>query len=189
MRSRLFPIPLLLLAGCLILAWNVWHQLTIPIKAIPSAVDVSGEPANPSLPPAAPPVFSPPAREQFSAVVERPLFTSTRRPPPPAATPVTAPEKASTVVLVGILHSAAGRVALLAEAGDTKPRRVIEGERFGGWDVNRIDPHQVVLRQGDREQQLDFVWTSKPPPGARQNKKLPAAVAEAPTSNSPGTSP
>jgi hypothetical protein len=188
MRSLHFPIPLLL-AGCLILAWNVWHQLTIPIGATASAVDVSIEPANPSLPPAVSPAFSPPAREQFSAVVERPLFTSTRRPPPPAATPMAEQEKVSAVILVGILHSAGGRVALLAEAPGAKPRRVIEGERFGGWDVNRIDPQQVVLRRGDQERQLDFVWTSKPSPGARQNKKLPPAVAEAPASNSPGASP
>ena len=66
-----------------------------------------------------------PAISTFAEIVERPLFTQSRRP------------------------AQGGRMALLRTLATSEIVRAVEGQNVGGWEVRAIKPTQVVLQQGD----------------------------------------
>jgi len=95
---------------------------------------------------------------QLSATLERPLFSTTRRPAPkPAAPVVSAPPPApppsppSVVVLGIVTEDGVGHAAI--RSGD-KVMRVRMGDDVGGWKVEKIEPRRLVLTLGERS--VDF---------------------------------
>jgi hypothetical protein len=96
-----------------------------------------------------------PAISTFAEIVERPLFTQSRRPAPKKDTKVAeAAVKPETLELIGVIISPAGRMALLRTLATSEIVRAVEGQNVGGWEVHTIKPTQVVLRQGDDSQVL-----------------------------------
>ena len=120
-----------------------------------------------------------PAISTFAEIVERPLFTQSRRPPPKKDTKVaTAAQKPETFELIGVIISPAGRMALLRTLATSEIVRAVEGQTVGGWEVRAIKPTQVVLQQGDDSEVLKINDATAPPAA-----KNPAAP------NSPTVSP
>jgi hypothetical protein len=80
-----------------------------------------------------------PARS--GAIVERPLFTPSRRPAPGVS--AISPTIESRYRLVGIMGNGAKRKAFVAEG----PRRteITAGDRLDGWTVKEIGQDRVVL--------------------------------------------
>lgn len=93
---------------------------------------------------------------RYRAMVERPLFAPTRRPPPAAAMPAPAeappalPDPPPNLALSGVIAGGGGGVALLKRLGDAAPVRVGLGGRIDGWTVAEIHPRSVVLARDAR---------------------------------------
>lgn len=101
------------------------------------------------------PGFAPPRLSEFQEVLERPVFSPTRRPPvqetvvPAADAPDIAPIAAAPDLrLQGIVAIGAKRVALVEVNGAPPLHRVSTGDEIGGWRVEGIDANGVVLRRG-----------------------------------------
>lgn len=94
--------------------------------------------------------------ERFSATVNRPLFSASRRapapPPPPAveAAPPPAPTPPPNVVLVGIVMDGDSARAIMRAGAENKTIRAQIGDDVGGWKVSQIDGRKVVLSLDDR---------------------------------------
>jgi type II secretory pathway component PulC len=106
-----------------------------------------------------------PEKGRFASIVQRPLFTPTRRPNgQEAAAPALAP--ALDVTLNGIVISSGEPFALIKTSAGDSLMHVREGDQITGWTVARIEADRVVARQGNIEQQvlLDFGAPAPPSP-------------------------
>lgn len=103
-----------------------------------------------------------PTYETFTAAIERPLFSPSRR---PAAGPVQGPLPAAQGPsrLIGIVVAGAHRRALIAQTG-AAPIEIGEGESFEGRTVKRIEQNRVILLD---VKGAETVLTLAPPPGRR----------------------
>jgi general secretion pathway protein N len=112
---------------------------------------------------------------------DRPIFSSSRRPPPravaaspvdetpasPAPKPVDAPPP---LLLVGAVVGEGDAIAILVNRTDQKVVRLRQGESLGGWSLTAVQPREVTLKQGDRSEVLALQRpdgaTTAPPAGA-----------------------
>jgi general secretion pathway protein N len=108
-------------------------------------------PARP-LPPL-PAAFGLPPLSSYAEVAERPLFSATRRRRPEEAGQDLL-GKSSSFVLVGVVISQAGRVALVQHGHPGELARLGEGQAVEGWAVQSILPDRVVLQHGATEYEL-----------------------------------
>ena len=135
----------------------------------------SDEPRLPAMPPA--PAPAPPEAGSFtlpeprpvplaelSAALERPLFTSSRRPP---AAPVAAPTPLDAT-LAGVLTDGPEKVAIVMTSGGERALRLREGDRYRGWRVARIEEQAIVLERDGRTERLVLTYRSPPPAPARE---------------------
>ena len=102
----------------------------------------------------------PPARQNFSAVVERPLFNASRR--APSAAPLSVggePMLLGRYRLSGVVVTAERRLALLADASG-QHIKVEEGGDLDGWRMLSISPRRLVLTRAD--ERLEFALTPHP---------------------------
>jgi hypothetical protein len=133
----------------------VWPWLSPPVPAnrpLATAPTSTPAPALTALPPLA----------SFSAIVERPLFSPSRRPPPGTST-AAAPLVAGRYRLLGVVASGPKKRAFLADGA--RHIDIAEGERLDGWTVKQIGADSVLLSSSEGEATL---------------KLKPAAVAEPP---------
>lgn len=91
----------------------------------------------------------------FMAALDRPLFSSTRKPPPK-------PEEAAAVVADTLgdarvlgLYSSGGTSGGAIVRAEGKVRRVRPGDSLGGWTVKEVRPLELVLARGDEVRTLD----------------------------------
>ena len=93
---------------------------------------------------------------RFMALLERPLFSLTRRPPPPAPPPVAEvpPDNLSTARLSGIFTGAGTGGAIIHIAG--KNRRVRLNESVDGWVLQAIQGRSVTFASGGQTRVLQL---------------------------------
>lgn len=94
---------------------------------------------------AAPALPATPAMQTFAALVERPLFTASRRPPPVAAAPAAGDLLLGRYRLSGVVVTPTRRIVLLREADSGKTLSVAQGERVGDWLVADVTRARIVL--------------------------------------------
>ncbi len=97
-----------------------------------------------------------PELDAFSEVVERPLFSRTRRPQIVADTDTgpaydsDKPVQKDQFLVMGIIITGENKVVLLKPIGKRSDVfRVREGERVLEWTVESVTPEAVTIRQGD----------------------------------------
>lgn len=105
-----------------------------------------------------------PEQARFSAIVERPLFSMSRR--PPAAEPVMATTPTLDISLAGVVVSTRESFALVKPNAGGEPMRVKEGEAISGWTVARIDADRILLRHEGTEAELRLDFAEPAPPVA-----------------------
>jgi len=92
--------------------------------------------------------------EQLSTILDRPLFSPSRRPPAPppapppivqAAEPPAPPPPPPNLVLFGVVMDGEGARAVVRAGADKKLVRAQIGDEIDGWKVSQIEGRKVVL--------------------------------------------
>lgn len=91
---------------------------------------------------------------RFLAMLERPLFSATRRPPPPPPPeqPPPPPDHMSTARVTGIVRGDGAGYAILLVNG--KQRRVQQNQSVEGWTLKSLGDRQVTFTRGEQSQTL-----------------------------------
>jgi hypothetical protein len=177
--SRHQLLPALLLATCLGLAGVIYVELDQP--SIDSMAKAAPAPPRETVAAAgdAPGFTMPPVRA-YTEVVERPLFSETRRPSVDSPTAPVDP-RSSAFTLVGTIISAHERRALIEHGQPPHLERLIEGQDIDGWSVETIGTDRVILTRADAR--LEVKVKDEPGPPAPQNQ------LRRPTANIPAVDP
>ena len=91
--------------------------------------------------------------QRLSAIVDRPLFAPSRRPPAvPVARPVepSAPPPPPDVVLSGIVMDGKTARAVVRVGAEKRIVHAHVGDNIDGWTVSQIEGRKLVLSLGDR---------------------------------------
>jgi len=150
----------LLGAICLGLAVLLYHEL--------NALETSADPEMPVDARMVQPLpqettFAMAPIEKFSAIIDRPIFSPSRRP----ATKQPGSEEQqqrSNLALFGIAISAGERIALVGMERGTGLIRMKKGEAFSGWVLVDIERDRVLLRKGSVDEALELNY-GVPPSG------------------------
>ena len=127
-------------------------------------------------------VGSPPDMLALAQVLERPLFSPTRRPPPPPKPPAPPPppDPLANVHIFGIfVGEEEGTGGMLASIGG-KVRRVTHADDVSGWKIKAIKEREVTLARGEETRVLRLVQArpaAVPRPGAVTPPPRPVAGA------------
>ena len=135
-RGSFIPLGLLAAGLSAVIAWEFHAGAEGPL-----AVAVS----LPQKAPAEVTLRSPADQQQLSAaLLDRPLFSPSRRPPVAAAIRAETPPDLPLPRLSGILVASDGRTAIFA--GENRAVIVQEGGRIGRFTVQSIGPGEIVLQ-------------------------------------------
>lgn len=161
----------LLLGVCLALAAFVYAQAQMEVpEPAPSG---SGEaPPLAMLP--APPNYAMAPVEYFSSILERPLFSPTRRPPAVGAVAPETTEAKLEIALVGVIISSDEQFALVRLKDAPRIVRLSVGYSVQGWILDSIEPSRISFRRGDVEVLIELTYDAPPPvqkPKRRKRKK------------------
>ncbi len=104
------------------------------------------------------PTLEAPAFDSLAVIVERPLFTATRRPapdiePPPvagAAEPLDKSLILGRYKLTGIVVTPSLRLVFVTEPGSRRTTAVALGKELDGWLVAEVEQHVIVLESDGR---------------------------------------
>ena len=159
--------PALMLGVCAALAWTIYREFQV---AAPEPVEAAGGRA-PPLPdlPAGPSFVMAPAGS-FSAILERPLFSPTRRPPAEGTVTIESAEPELEVTVVGIIISSEEQIAIIKPKGGSQLVRLSEGDSFQGWTLETIEPDRITFRRGDIEEHIELSY-DEPPPVQKPRRK------------------
>jgi hypothetical protein len=118
----------------------------------------------------APSAFTMPPLASLREVVDRPLFSESRRPSPPEV-PKEPPAKLPSLTLVGIFLSVDRRQALIERGQPPRVEWVSERQKLDGWTVEAIGPDRIVLVRTDARHEIVVKdRPGKPVAAARQKK-------------------
>lgn len=125
-----------------------------------------------------------PEKTRYAAIVERPVFSPTRRPPSDAATEAAAPTLDFS--LFGVVSSAGDQSALIKPSAGGEPVRVKEGEDFSGWTVARIASDRILVRHDAMERELLLDFAAPAPPMPETAMPMDAQTSGQPTAQDNG---
>lgn len=108
------------------------------------------------------PSLEAPAMDSLAVIIERPLFTATRRAAPaleplPTATAVKQEDKSLILgryKLTGIIVTPSLRLVFITEPGSRKTTSVALGEKLDGWLVAEVEQHVIVLESDGRRKTI-----------------------------------
>ena len=161
---------------------NLNHQLTVAvlgwlaISIVPAACYATDEPVSEpsaedseSLPTGQGLTEDIESIDKYEEIIERPLFSETRRPPQqtedpaPVEEPISRQSTApSDFKLLGIVITPGMRGAIVKSARDEKAGIRSVGEDINGWRLAVIEPRQIRLTRGAEEQVVELERKAAP---------------------------
>lgn len=195
---------LLLAAGALAVPYLLWTQPeTAPAPAAPAAeAPVADAPGGPTQgqPGAAPALYVMPPLERFTAVVERPLFSPTRRmpaiPEPPPEQPASVAEAAPAgpsgpeepdLRFFGTVRQGDRSAALVTFPSTSEVARLVPGDHVGPWAVVEVERNRLVLAIGEERRSFEIFGASlRQPPTEATAPKPPRARERGPEAGAAG---
>ena len=177
-RSRIFTaIFLFLVLSGIGLAWVIYQQLEASAPPNRPAVETADVLGVPDLPPLS--EFSMAPLITFSAVLDRPVFSRSRRAPVEEMA-VDSPIVSNVLELTlkGVIYSEGERIALFAPKESKEVLRLTEGGSYQGWELFVVEPSRVRFRRGEREETLALVFDTPPSVVPRRQKDRRRAKAE-----------
>ena len=131
-------------------------------------------PPNLSAPISSPPNFALPDRAYLAVILERPVFSETRRPSRNAAGEQTTP---ADFTLAGVVISQGERSVLVKPANGGMIQRLKEGDDISGWMLEEIAFDRIKIRRGGVEVEMLIDYAAPAPPGPRtESRKQKPAV-------------
>jgi hypothetical protein len=137
---------------CAVIA--AWPWLLPPVPATRPLAAMSANAPAPALAALSP-------LTSFSAIVERPLFSPSRR-PPPGTNAATGPSVASRYRLLGVVATGLKKRAFLADGA--RHIDITEGDPLDGWTVKQIGADSVLLSSAEGEAVLKLKPAATEPP-------------------------
>jgi hypothetical protein len=134
------PLALLLLGGCAVLGSLVFAEFETGADRRAPAAEVLAPPSTAGTLR----IHAASIEEQVAAVLARPLFSPSRRPPDMSAGNLAADLGLERLRLAGIITAPDRRLAIFADT-DGKPLALAEGQSVKGWQVESITPRRVSL--------------------------------------------
>lgn len=133
--------------------------------------------------------------DAYREIVERPLFSETRRPPEPFTQPAApavpqisrAPAARADLVLLGVVITPDSRRAVLRSASDKKANLKGLGDDINGWQLAAIEPRKVRLTRGTEEKVLEL--ERKAAPQRKPTKQTASRRRRAAAGGMPGVEP
>jgi hypothetical protein len=167
--------------ACAAAAWPLASDIRAMMEPVPMEAQpvTPAETAGPAADVRIAPDPMPVAIEEFSEILDRPVFAASRRPPDTVAG---AAEQAQplTATLTGILITPGSRMALLSPGKEQKTRRVREGDTVQGWKVTAIEHRRVTFRRDGSDRVLQLRAEPSRPPRqerARRHQNRPEEQA------------
>jgi hypothetical protein len=115
--------------------------------------------------------FELPPLTEYRDIVERPLFSDTRRPAPDEPEVIAEPEpetEEQKFTLIGVMVTPELQMALVEVEDQDKVARLKIGEKTNGWTLEGVESNKVVLRKGDSVRELPLVRNRPSPDRARR---------------------
>lgn len=139
--------------GAVTLGWTVSANTETRASILPLQTSARPLPQMPSRKPTS----------NFDAIVERPLFSPTRRPTPPkqaaakpqALTAPAPPPPPLAATLLGIIIAPDVRSAVVRMSSG-RSVTVVEGGSIEGWELKRVEPEYAQFRYNDAYLELSF---------------------------------
>jgi hypothetical protein len=156
MRSLIWSRAMLLALLCAGLCAVLYMELH-GVSQRSLATEASGASARPDLPRPEEPAVAVPPLAAYAPVIERPVFSPTRRPPLVPEPLEARPTRQGGITLKGVVLSPQKRIALLEIPGSgSDPQRIAEGERLEGWTVEAVLADHVLMRNGEVMRRLEL---------------------------------
>jgi hypothetical protein len=153
---RRYLLPLLIVVNLALAGVFAWQWIT-PHGQLRDVQWVPPQPIKPNLSDSVLPSWSADLGS-FIASLDRPLFSSTRKPPvkPEAAAAAAAVvvDTLADVRVLGLYASGDGAGGAIVRAAG-KVQRLRQGDILGGWTVKEIQPRELVLARGEELRRLD----------------------------------
>jgi hypothetical protein len=174
-RSSRFRSVLLLSLLCALLGAIVYEEVEHPSS--PQIEVAASAPVDlPPLPPE--PQFTMPPESSFAVVLERPVFSPTRR-PQQAGNARAAPAPSVDFTLIGVVITGGERYALVKPSNGDALERLSEGDELAGWSAVSIGSDRVLFRRGTVQKEIVLDYKAPAPPGGpRTKRKLANASAQ-----------
>lgn len=116
--------------------------------------------------------------EDFSEVIERPLFSATRQEEEEVTAEDITPERKPAIdprlKLLGIVISGDEQIALIKSRKDPKAKRVRINEKIEGWKLNKLEKNSANLILG--KQEITLTMSRKSDPKKRRSLKKPSDI-------------
>jgi hypothetical protein len=130
------------------------------------AAEASGASPTPDLSRPEEPAVAVPPLAVYAPVIERPVFSPTRRPPLVPEPLEARSTRQDGITLKGVVLSPQKRIALLETSGSgSDPQRIAEGERLEGWTVEAVLADHVVMRNSEATRRLELHAEASREPG------------------------
>jgi hypothetical protein len=141
----------------------------------------SGNRAPPNLPApmSSPSLIAMPDREELAAILERPVFSETRR---PSEGPIERTTRQTDFTLAGVVIAAGERSALIQPRNGRLIQRLKEGDDVAGWMLVEISRDRIKIRRGvvEAEMLIDYAAPAPltPRTDSRRQKPAPKPAAQ-----------
>lgn len=127
---------------------------------------------------------------RYMVILDRPLFSPSRRPPPPPKAAVRAPDPLDSIQVIG-MFTGTESAGILARV-DGRSRRLRVGEALGEWTLREIRAREAVFNRGGESRSVPLLVAKQaatalppavaapaPPPAAPVVSAVPAPTAPA----------
>ena len=182
----------LALLALLVLPYLLWtgsDEGGTPVVASAARAVTSDVPAGATAPP--PAAFELPPLEQLSEIVERPLFSPTRRMPPPpprvAATAPVAPTQQAPagpgepqLRFFGTIRQGGVAAALVTYPGTGEVARLRPGDQVGDWQVLSVDGNHLELGLGEERRSYEIFAAGAGAATHEDTDQAPASETDSP---------
>ncbi len=159
-RPRLW-LPTSFVVAYIALGWLIYQQLTgAPNTEALARIQLEQVPALKELPPEL--QFTLAAIEDFDSVLERPLFSPSRRPLPTEEGAAPAVDQDFDYTLKGVLIDNEARIALLYHKGGAGTVRQAEGTKIDGWLLKEVEADFIVVERNGEEEIVELIFQSQP---------------------------
>ena len=174
MRRRGTRTMLIRLLGLAFIALACVIYVEISALVPGNALESSGAaPPNLLAPMSSPPLIAMPDREALAAILERPVFSETRR---PSENSTGTKATQADFTLAGVVIAAGERSALIQPRNGRLVQRLKEGDDVAGWMLVEIARDRIKIRRGvvEAEMLIDYAAPAPLVPRTESRRQKPA---------------